>query len=64
VYASFSQDGGKTWKAHSFSPIALDWPDKLRIGIAAVNTTSKPLEVRFEDWKLTPLTGPTRRSRP
>jgi regulation of enolase protein 1 (concanavalin A-like superfamily) len=57
IYASFSQDGGKTWQLHSFGPIALELPKKVRVGVAAVNTTTKPLKVEFEDWQIMPAAG-------
>ena len=50
VVASFSQDGGKTWK--SFGEKTVDLPRKLRVGVAAVNGTNNPFTVTLEDFKI------------
>lgn len=50
VVASFSQDGGKTWKA--FSEKTVDLPRKLKAGVAAVNGTDSPFTVTLEDFKI------------
>ncbi len=50
IDAAFSQDGGKTW--HFFRPEAIDLPMKLRVGVAAMNNTNKPLRVEFEDLRV------------
>jgi hypothetical protein len=60
LYASFSQDGGKTWQPHPFGPLALDLPNKVKVGVAAVNMTTKPLKVAFEDLQIRPAAGTSR----
>jgi regulation of enolase protein 1 (concanavalin A-like superfamily) len=50
IYAAVSQDGGKTWP--SFRPEAIDLPMKLRVGLAAMNNTNKPLIAEFENLKV------------
>jgi regulation of enolase protein 1 (concanavalin A-like superfamily) len=50
IVASFSQDGGKTWKA--FQEKTLDLPRKLKVGVAAVNGTNSPFTVTLEDFKI------------
>lgn len=50
IVASFSQDGGKTWKA--FGEKRVDLPRKLKAGVAAVNGTNSPFTVTLEDFKI------------
>lgn len=50
IMASFSQDGGKTWKA--FGEKTVDLPRKLKVGVAAVNGTNSPFTVTLEDFKI------------
>ena len=50
IVASFSQDGGKTWRA--FEEKAVDLPRKLKVGVAAVNGTNSPFTVTLEDFKI------------
>lgn len=50
IVASFSQDGGKTWK--SFGKKTVDLPRKLKVGVAAVNGTKSPFTVTLEDFKI------------
>jgi regulation of enolase protein 1 (concanavalin A-like superfamily) len=50
IHAAVSQDGGKTWP--SFRPEAIDLPMKLKVGVAALNSTDKPLLAEFEDFKV------------
>lgn len=50
IMASFSQDGGKTWK--SFAEKTADLPQKLKVGVAAVNGTKNPFTVTLEDFKI------------
>jgi len=50
VVASFSQDGGKTWK--SFGEKTVELPRKLKVGVAAVNGTNSPFTVTLEDFKI------------
>jgi regulation of enolase protein 1 (concanavalin A-like superfamily) len=51
IVASFSQDGGKTWK--SFTEKTVDLPQKLKAGVAALNGTNSPFTVTMEDFKIT-----------
>lgn len=51
IVASFSQDGGKTWK--SFATKTVDFlPNKLKVGVAAINGTAAPYTVSLEDFKI------------
>ncbi len=51
VHASFSQDGGKSWK--SLPVEAVEFKGKLKAGVAALNTTTKPLTVEFSGFSIT-----------
>jgi regulation of enolase protein 1 (concanavalin A-like superfamily) len=55
IYASFSQDGEKTWSEMPGSGFAMDLPAKLRVGVEAIQTTTKDLTAEFKDLKVTPL---------
>lgn len=46
---------GTTWKA--LKPIDTLWPSQLKVGLAATNSNSDPLTVKFEDVKLTGKVG-------
>jgi regulation of enolase protein 1 (concanavalin A-like superfamily) len=52
IVASFSQDGGNTWKAFGEKTIGL--PRKLRVGVAAVNNTNDRFIVSLEGFKVGP----------
>ena len=54
IDASTSPDG-KNWNKHK--PIEVDWPSKLKVGVAVVNSCLDPVTVRFEDFSLKPLGG-------
>ncbi len=51
VVASYSQDGGKSWK--SFGKKTVDLPHKVKVGVAAINGTKSPFSVTLEDFKIT-----------
>jgi len=58
VYASASQDG-VTWLG--FPPVEAPWPDTLKVGIAAVNTSTGPFTAEMEDYDVFTRRGePTR----
>jgi regulation of enolase protein 1 (concanavalin A-like superfamily) len=50
IQAAFSQDEGKTWP--SFRPEVIDLPMKLKVGVAGLNNTSKPLIAELEGFKI------------
>ena len=52
IAASFSQDEGKTWT--DFPPQKAKLNDPLKIGVAALNSSNKPFEARFERLVLAP----------
>jgi regulation of enolase protein 1 (concanavalin A-like superfamily) len=52
IDASYSQDGGKTWK-QVHGPFPTDLPAKVKVGVSAVNKTVKPLTVEFADLQIT-----------
>ncbi|HWE37579.1 MAG TPA: DUF1349 domain-containing protein [Isosphaeraceae bacterium] len=41
---------GKKWSV--LKPIDVDWPSKLKVGLDAINSSSTPLTVRFEQFQL------------
>lgn len=49
IHGSISFDG-KTWK--DLKPIQTVWPTKLKVGLLAVNSSSLPFSVSFEDFEL------------
>ncbi|MEX2287130.1 MAG: hypothetical protein WD648_08580 [Planctomycetaceae bacterium] len=49
--ASYSQDGGKSWR--EFPEQAIDLPVKVKAGISALNSTVRPNTVVFESLKIT-----------
>lgn len=49
ITGSMSYDG-KTWK--SLKPIDTLWPAKIKIGLTAVTTSSKPFEVKFDSFEV------------
>lgn len=50
VTAAYSQDDGKAWRELKEHQVAL--PDKVKVGVAALNNTNRPCKVRFEEFKL------------
>ena len=52
---SFSADGAD-WTP--LLPTELKWPQALRVGVSASQDTTTPLNVQFEDYKLTPAAAP------
>ncbi len=50
IAGAISVDGAK-WKA--LKPIDTLWPSRLVVGLSATNSSSEPLAVRFEEFKLT-----------
>ncbi len=55
ILAAVSQDGGKNWD--SFRPQTVQLAKKLKVGVAALNNTKKPLMAEFEEFKLSPAGG-------
>jgi regulation of enolase protein 1 (concanavalin A-like superfamily) len=51
VTASWSEDG-KTWQSYPVQDVKLS--DKVKVGVAALNASSKPFAASFEELKLTP----------
>ncbi len=51
ITASYSEDGAKTWR--SFPTQRVELRDKVRVGVAALNNTSRPSSATFEGLKLT-----------
>ncbi len=49
VYASTSQDG-VNWS--SFPPVQVELPDESRVGVAAVNTATKPFTAELESFRV------------
>jgi regulation of enolase protein 1 (concanavalin A-like superfamily) len=52
VYPSYSQDGGKTWLALPLPSVTIDLPQKVKIGVGAVNNTTKAFSVQFQDFEV------------
>lgn len=50
IVASFSQDDGQTWK--TFREKRLELPQKLKVGVAALNVTKSPFTISFQDFKI------------
>jgi regulation of enolase protein 1 (concanavalin A-like superfamily) len=55
IYAAFSQDGEKSWTDLPESGFAMDLPVKLKVGVAAIQTTTKDFTAEFKDFKITSL---------
>lgn len=51
ITASYSEDG-KTWKTYPTQNVKL--ADKLKVGVAALNASTRPFVASFEELKLTP----------
>jgi regulation of enolase protein 1 (concanavalin A-like superfamily) len=49
VVASYSHDG-KGWT--EAKQIVVDLPRRVRVGVAAINASSRPLTVEFEDFRV------------
>jgi regulation of enolase protein 1 (concanavalin A-like superfamily) len=49
IHGAISQDGS-TWK--NLKPIDTVWPDKLKVGLMALSTSSSPFTVNFEELEL------------
>jgi regulation of enolase protein 1 (concanavalin A-like superfamily) len=49
VHGAFSPDGHR-WT--SFAPLIAELPDRLEVGIVAVNSSTRPLEAEFEEFQL------------
>lgn len=45
--AGFTSKDGRQWTA--LRPIDTVWPDEIKVGLVAVNSSNEPLAVRFED---------------
>jgi serine/threonine protein kinase/regulation of enolase protein 1 (concanavalin A-like superfamily) len=53
--AAYSQDGGQSWKPLGPQAFGLDLPSKVKVGVCAINSTTSPLKVEFEDLRITRL---------
>ena len=51
IHASASHDG-KEWQ--SLEPMKVELPKDVKVGVAVVNTSAKPLKVQFKEFKVTP----------
>jgi regulation of enolase protein 1 (concanavalin A-like superfamily) len=49
VYASTSQDGAN-WS--SFPPVQVDLPEEIKVGVAAVNSSTKPFAAELESFQV------------
>ncbi|HEX5272673.1 MAG TPA: DUF1349 domain-containing protein [Gemmataceae bacterium] len=49
IHGAISSDGS-TWK--QLKPIDTVWPEKLKVGLTAITTSSQPFTVKFEDYDL------------
>ncbi len=49
IIGAVSADG-TTWKA--FKPVDTIWPERLKVGMAVITTSSSPVSVRFENFEL------------
>ena len=47
--ASASSDG-KEWEAVNLKPIEVDWPEHLKVGLVAINSSKEPFSVTFEEY--------------
>jgi serine/threonine protein kinase/regulation of enolase protein 1 (concanavalin A-like superfamily) len=64
-FPCYSADGGKTWQPHGFGPFAIDLPEKVNVGVVAINealNSNSPLKVEFEDLQLTRIRPAPRRT--
>jgi regulation of enolase protein 1 (concanavalin A-like superfamily) len=50
VYASLSQDGGVNWS--SFPKLEVPLPDELKLGVAAVNSSTKPFTADLTEFRI------------
>ena len=50
IEAAVSHDGAK-WL--TVNPITAELPRKLKLGVAAINTSERPFAVEFEEFRLT-----------
>jgi regulation of enolase protein 1 (concanavalin A-like superfamily) len=49
IQGAMSSDGS-TWK--QLQPIDTVWPDKLKVGLSAITTSSEPFSVKFDEFEL------------
>jgi len=59
IYAATSQDGGRSWSDLPDSGFSMDLPEKLKVGVEAIQTTTKELTAEFKDFKITPMKSGT-----
>ena len=57
IYASFGPDGAR-WT--SFSPLTTKLNDRLKVGVSAINSSTKPLTVEYEGLEALEQPGPGR----
>lgn len=50
VVASYSEDDGKSWQ--SFPELSITFPDKIKVGVAALNNSTDVTKARFADFQL------------
>ena len=55
IYPSFSQDDGKTWQVLSPPSVSTELPQKVKVGVGAVNNTTKAFSVQFQDFEVKKL---------
>jgi regulation of enolase protein 1 (concanavalin A-like superfamily) len=53
IVAAASQDGGKAWS--KFGTQTIELAKKVKVGVAALNGTTKPLTAEFEGLTITPV---------
>ena len=47
---AYSQDGGKTWQP--FPAQNISWPEKVQVGVAALNNTNLPCSIQFAELEV------------
>jgi regulation of enolase protein 1 (concanavalin A-like superfamily) len=57
IFAAISENG-VDWK--SLRPIDTLWPERLKVGLSVVSTSSSPFQVRFEEYDFRAAPGPPR----
>jgi regulation of enolase protein 1 (concanavalin A-like superfamily) len=55
IHPSYSEDDGKTWKKHPYGVFPMDLPDKVKVGVGAINNSGAPLRVEFDDLLIKPV---------
>lgn len=55
VFPAFSQDGGKNWLELPSKSISCELGEKVKVGVGAVNNTTKPFTAELEGFRLSKL---------